>query len=327
MAESSVIELRQPLELFAHEHEVVRDIEGFIERQPETVGVFDGKLNQDGVYISPSVQGIEHRLPQAQAIELRPGLRLGAAASHHSVMFGDVSVRYPEGTDSIVKVAVKSFSGDGGWAEHEHDCYIAAAERGLDTFRPLALAKNGETTYLITEYRPNLHTLDNADWTISPSDIERYDVTVRPNLRFVSEGLADMHAKGVFSGDALAKNFAKTDTGKRVVLDLETAVIASDSQQRANYISGGGDIMQSEALRDVVHMWYALIHPMGEENEGNVFLAVEDFETCMRVFEHDFLNPYLTQLINALGVSENADSTINAEELKAAIMQKVAVTT
>lgn len=301
-------------------------IEAFIQQQPETRGAYQGSLAEaeDGVYISPVVltPELQERGIEFVEVELLPGAQLGAGDSHHEVTFGRVSVRIGDEAQQV-DVAIKPFTADSEKAGHEHDSLLAAKQRGLDTFEPLALARDGDVVYLITKKRSDIETRDNADWTISPSDEERFDAHVRPELAAIAETMAEMHAAGVFHGDAQPKNFARTDTGSTIPIDLEDAVFV-DSDAVAEAINGVYGSPTSQALQDVEHCWYIMLHPTSTAST-NLLLEGENHETCMQVFEQDFLDVYL----RALGKMTSSEVAIQLqwEELKQTIVEKVARTT
>ena len=301
-------------------------VERFVGSAPITRGVYVGPLSDhpDGVYISPDIvssYGDTAELPRLQEIQLLPGAQLGAGDSHHEVVFGKVMLKSEEKTD-LVKVAFKSFTTESNQAIHEHDCLIAAKERGFDTYQPLALAKDGEDTYLITEFRDEVESMDNADWTISPQDSEKYQSEVVPNLHFMADNMAKMHAKGLFHGDAQPKNFARTDTGSFVLIDLENTTVATTPESHQVLLSGGWDPTQSEANADVWHCWYSMISPMGSPESPNTFLEHESVEVCMEQFEQNFLDPYMKALAEHTEPGLYLQS--NPNELRASIHSRVA---
>jgi hypothetical protein len=279
--------LVQPGQMTASER-----IELFIDSVPQTLGVYDGSgmvPDANGVYLS---QGSPHEgesLARFGRLDLLPGALLGAADSHHEVVFGRVLVANKE---AEVRVAIKTFTSESGAAETEHDRLMDAHSLGFDTYRPLALARDGDSTYLITEYREEIETLDNANWTLSPRDGDRYYAEVAPNIHFIADNLAQMHAKGLFHGDAYAKNFGRTDAGVPVVVDLESATVARTAEELILLVSGGEDVRDSLAKVDVEHFWYGLTHPT-DPNNVNLFLEDEPMETYLEVFTKDLLKPYI----------------------------------
>ncbi len=300
-------------------------IEDFINSMPPTNGVYQGEpldRSPDGIYISPATAHDGEELPRITGIDLLPGAQLGAADSHHEVCFADVALtEADEPTQKITRIAIKAFTSDSGQAEYEHDCLALVQKKGFDTFRPLALAKNGDTTYLITLWRGEVESLDNINWTIAPDDAARYEKEVLPTLTFIAENMADLHAKGIFHGDAAAKNFAKSDAGKPIVTDLETAMIAQDEDEQLLLITGGENFRDSRALADVAHFWYELTHPTKLE-DTNIFLEGADFEKYLEVFDRDVLTPYVKRLEAQL--TPELLLYVDIGELRSAIFDKVA---
>ena len=251
----------------------------------------------NGVYVDPEQADASGELPAIESIDILPeGLELGAGDSHHGVLFCEILVIENDGNSKHVRVAIKPFDTKGEHARREYDNLVAANRRGFDTFEPLALAKHGDTSFLITRRRPDINSLDNMAWDTSPFDEETYASEVLPSLNLMATTLAKMHASGFFHGDAQAKNFALTDTGNTHIGDLEDAVITHDPNEVIGYINGfDGDPAESLAYADMTHCWYALIHPINPDSP-NVFLENESSEVCMEIFERDFLNPYIVAL-------------------------------
>lgn len=270
-------------------------LDQFVATQPPTHGLYEGLVEYDGVYVSPTIFDDAEVLPTVQDFRIMPGAFLGAGASHHQVMFGEVEVDMA-GEVRHLEAAIKPFVAGSGFAEHEHDCLAEVSRRGLDTYQPLALARDGDTTYLVTRLRAEPETLDNQNWLISPTATpDLYEDVVIPNLEYVARGMATMHGKGIFHGDAQVKNFARTDTGGFLVMDLEDATIAMNPDQHVLLANVGDFDSDSKAVEDVAHCWRALIYP-SEDNHGSPFLEGESRETCMTEFDEHYLKPYLSAL-------------------------------
>lgn len=302
-------------------------IQAFIDADITGCSVLEGDLRDapDRIYLTPD-QADEKtgEFPRVERIALLPeGLKLGAGDSHHGVAFGEVLIE-EDGSERQVGVAIKAFDTDSGQARHEFDSLLAARRLGFDTFEPLALAKHGVDTFLITRRRRDINSLDNIAWDISPHDTERYQNQVLPALKLMTTYLARIHGNGFFHGDAQAKNFAVTDTGTSLISDLEDTLITGDSQQIIDYINGGyGDPTESLVYRDLTHCWYALIHPVNKA--PNLFLENEPYEVCMEVFERDFLNPYFESLVRS--VHPSILDKLDLLTLRQAIFDYVAQTT
>lgn len=293
-------------------------LEVFFDKYPSTQGLYGTSTNiVDGVYLSPNAFSKDvsaEALPRFVGVELVAGAQLGAGDSQHGVLFGDIVVDYV-GQRSKVKSAIKPFLTESGAARHEYDSLVAAKEMGFDTFEPIALAKDGDTMYLITRRRGEVESLDNANWTIVPSDQAAYEAEVVPNLHFIAQSMAKMHAKGLIHGDPQIKNFARSDTGNLVVIDLESAKIARNSEEHALLVGSGDEVCQ---------FWYAAIHHIND-TQANILLEGESYETCMAEFEINFMTPYLKAL------SEHADpsflESLNLEELRTQLYLRVGRTT
>lgn len=300
---------------------VAQKIEGYIQDQPQTVGVYDPAVSslQAGIHISPAAAAeltAVAEYPQFIGVEILPGIQLGAGDSQHQVTFGNVAVTIGEQV-IFTKVAIKPFeredstyNADIDLARHEHDALVAARSRGLDTYFPLALAKNGDTTYLLTEFRPEVESMDNVDWTINPSDEKSYK-EVEANLHFIAGSMADMHAVGIMHGDAHPKNYARSDTGKAVIIDLEDGIVAHTIEDSAKLIQQGDDLAQ---------FWFGATHPLANSH-NNILLVGQPPEVCIEQFERNILKPYLA----ALYEKANPDllALIDAPTLYSDLMRRI----
>ena len=298
----------------------VQRLEQFIAGGPKTRGIYVGMLAgaEDGVYVSPDVATKlgQENLPEIIEVEPLPGAQLGAGDSHHEVMIGSAQVKIGDET-SFLKVAIKPFTTDSEAAGKEHGALIAAKRLGFDTFSALAVAKDGDTTYLITEWRDDVASLDSEEWHVSPSDSRRYTEEVLPNLYFIAINLAKMNAKGLFHGDAQIKNFAKNKEGECVVIDLEDAVLATDSDMCAALLEAGDDLY---------HFWYSAIHPMSNDPETAImFMEDESYETCMFEFENNFVMPYLNSLV--ANMEPELAAKVDISILRATAIERIARTT
>lgn len=293
-------------------------VEKFISKGLTGVGTYDPDTfidGVDGIYFCPD-QAEASNLPHLTGFDiLASGFELGAAASHHEVLFGEARVANSDGVHTNVKVAIKPFDTYSRAAEHERNCLLEVKRKGFDTFEPLALAKDGNTTFLITRFRDDIISLDNEPWSISPSDLQRYESEVVPELLFIADTMAQQHAKGVFHGDALPRNTIKTDTGGFVVMDLEDATIAIDNETHVRLMNGD-DCEEGKAFMDLTHYWHGLTHPI-QGDEQNVFLQGESFEVYMREFDERFLTPYFEAL------AEHTDPTLHEKFDVARIRQAV----
>jgi hypothetical protein len=277
----------------------------FQQQQLDTIGVYEGSLGEDaadGIYLSPERADGEE-LPKIVHMRLLSDeFRLGSAASHHEVFFGSVLVEREGEAISAMNVAVKPFTTAMN-ATREHDALTRVAAKGLDTLEPLALVKAGDRTTLITRKREDLLTRDNVKWTIpfEKTGPDGYEEVVVPELRFIAESMAEMHSKGVFHGDAQPKNFALSDTGRNVVIDLEDAIISENDEETVGLFTGWGSLETGFAYGDIVHCWRALTNPMAGDNiqEGvppNTLLIESPGEVVLDQFERNYLIPYLEKL-------------------------------
>lgn len=268
----------------------------FVEANPDVVGVCENEklLEEDGIYLSPSLAEEIGESIKVTKLEPLPGLSLGASDSYHQVGFGRVGLKIGDKIEEI-DVAVKPYVEEWVGALHEHDSLVAASERGVDSLAPLGVVKDGDTAYLITAFRPDIMSMDNVDWTIGMNDSD-YETEVIPNLNFMARYLALTHASGIFSGDAQPKNCAKNDIDLPVIFDLEgNSICAMSEEEQVVMFNGAGDPSKGLAHEDLSHLWYALTHPIGLNSE-NIFLGEEPGEVLVEQFEQHILTPYLREL-------------------------------
>lgn len=141
-----------------------------------------------------------------------PNLRPGDADSKHGVLFGELS--------SLGPVAVKPF-GDFGRARGERDHLKRVAEAGFEALEPLAVAKGGLATYLITRRRNGLRNLGQNNWDVNVASRHLKGIVV-PTLATVASTFADWNNAGIFHGDGQPKNLVYDKrTGNPVFADAE----------------------------------------------------------------------------------------------------------
>jgi hypothetical protein len=277
-------------------HNPVENLQHMIVGGAEVIGyhhdVIDGPAGVYMVDVLPeSVLDV-----QFTAIEPLESLSMGASDTHHQVRFGVVSYTDGEGEEKETVIGIKHFDDALDNAISECDSLLKVQARGFDALSPLALVKESETSsYLITLFRPDAISLDDADWTPRPG--EKGHDTVKSNLNFIAESMASLHARGVFHGDAQPKNFVRSDTGKQIVVDLEAGCRITDSPKE--HIAAFNDIEEGRmgtAYHDLKLMWTTLNRSIGLRQE-NIFLGNEATPAELHmVFKEEFITPYLLKL-------------------------------
>lgn len=176
-----------------------------------------------------------------------PYFRLGNADSVHGVLFGNLA--------NLGAVAVKPFGTNGlGRAKGEHDNLKRAAEAGFEALEPLAVAKGGLAAYLVTRRRNGLRHLGQINWGINIASPELNGIA-RPTLVTAASTLADWHNKGIFNGDAQAKNLAyDKKTGESVYIDAERMHFNPSGSKSVDL--GNKDL----SLLGVSALWRGLLH-------------------------------------------------------------------
>ena len=290
---------------------------------PNELGVIGSTRSQeqiehgpDGLYISDQLSpNFGERLKNASGMRLLPEtMYLGAGKSHHQVILGSVQVSDEVGSTETVDVALKEYVTSSGKAFSEMATLQTVAQRGLKTFNPLAIYKSGEHSVLITEKFNNLFVLDSSRWDLVPSDSE-YEEVAKP-IQQMASGLAKLHSKGIFHGDAVPKNFAVDDKNDIVYFDFEDTVIVPEEEAMST-INGAYSIEESLALKDVVHFWRFQTSPYEVDKP---FLITEPPEIVLNEFVVQFLNPYLDSLSE---LSTQTDELFNRNAFYDAAVQRM----
>lgn len=274
----------------------VDNLEMMLERGTTVMGYHpDVRRGSEGIYmcdvLPETALGLEF-----QYIHQVEQLGMGASDTHHEVRFATVKYSKPTGEDVEVLVGVKHFDDALENAIGECNALLEVQKRGFDALAPVAIVKESETSaYLITLFRPDVRSLDNAEWAIRPG--ERGFQTVTENLRFIADSLGSLHASGIFHGDAQPKNFLRSDTGRQVVADLEIGCKIAGSTYE--HVDAYNDIQESKtgsAVHDLKLFWATLNRGIGLRQK-NIFLGEEATpEELYTVFREHFVIPYLYKL-------------------------------
>jgi hypothetical protein len=273
----------------------VDHLNGMIESGLTIMGnQFDAVDGPDGIYLSSELPDKAYNI-EVKSVKERGELGQGANDSHHQVTFGEVQYQKENGDNRSIPVAIKNYDDAAESAVLEFQTLIAIGRLGFETLQPLALAKEGNTTYLITRFRPDILSLDNENWTTRPGEEGYSDLA--ENLQFIGKTMATMHGRGVFRGDEQPKNYVRSDVGNPVVLDLEAGSIIYDNKEDfIQAFNGHGDIEESKAYTDIKTLWRTLNRPIGLREE-NIFLGADaSSEEIYDTFLNHFVIPYARQL-------------------------------
>ena len=264
-------------------------------------GPFRGELNEDGVWsaeIFDQVEGTEEYRWLGQIVSLNAliGPELGSSDSINMVQYFSAGIKRNEDSPTeFVDVAVKPFtpSSPSMGPQNEYNATLKAHKRGFNVFLPLAIIKNGDYSYLMTEYRPDVVTLDNFDLTIHPDD-PRFEKEMVPILKYMTDTMAELAARGIIHGDPQPKNFAITDTGETLIPDLEFAEIAESVEDHEYMFNGAGAIKNSSVFHDFFINWRTLTQqPYAGYN--NIWLAGVEDKVYMRAFAN-YIDMYISAL-------------------------------
>ncbi len=261
----------------------------------------------DGIYLT-NVLEAENRdirintlheatIEEINKISPKTSLELETADSRHIVSFAEVGYTTTHGQEESIMVAVKYYDDEIESAGIECQSLLDSHARGFDTLAPIAIVRDDNDAYLITLLRPDIRSLDNANWAVLPGE-PGFDA-LKDNLSFVARSLASLHAKGIFHGDAQVKNFARNDEGRYVVIDLERGCeIMHDDATHVERYNSSHDVHSSLAYRDLFGVWSRLNSPIPiGGREGNIFLSDSaSSHQIYDVFAKHFLDEYLKNI-------------------------------
>lgn len=277
-------------------HTPIENLQHMIEGGGVVMGYHSQALDgPEGIYMSDVLPETALEL-QFTRIEPVEQLAMGASDTHHEVRFARVAYTKVSGEEVEALVGVKHFDDALENALSECDSLLATQKLGFDAIAPVAIVKESEqSSYLITLFRPDVISLDNAEWAVRPG--KRGFNVLTENLRFIARSMGAMHAKGVFHGDAQPKNFLRSDTGQQVIVDLESGckiATTTDEHITAYNTFEGGEV--GSALDDLNKLWLTLNRKIGLRDE-NIFLGQEATpEELYTVFREHFIIPYVYRM-------------------------------
>lgn len=213
----------------------------------------------------------------------------GATESANKVFFGTV-----DGVD----VAVKPFCelGTRERAEHEAQMMKHFTRLGLETFKPLGVYEGSLAAYLVTEFVPDISTMNQIGWEQSITPLI-YTYSHLPLLQRFGAFTGDMHAHDVTHGDWQPKNVARHRTGQFLVPDLEKAQFCTDMSDEQRVPAFAYDIGRLAS---------------GLLQRG--FLQCSEWATIEQVLTDNYIDPYITTL-ERMGV----DTDIHLEAVSQAL--------
>ena len=218
-----------------------------------------------GLYLEPTVyDDLESRgqLPQAAIFQSNELHSLGREDSRHKVFFGSLSlIDYTSGINHTMTVAVKPFNLSAADTTslgiHEYAMYEYLAQEGIETPQPLGLLFEDDQLFVLSEFVPEVITLDSLDWP--KLDNDTVDNVIGRGL----ESLLMLHQIGIFHGDAGFKNLTlQPNINEHWIVDLEMALSIKDSANT----TPKEDIIQL-VINDLADVIWSL-HQYGVIQEG-----------------------------------------------------------
>jgi len=161
-------------------------------------------------------------LPDRFQFVQHSALSVGREDSRHEVVFGDVyTKRFTNEEDKVLRVAVKPFRGRErvDLLAQELAMFQELGAVGLEHPVELGLLKDKSDRYLITEFKPEMISLDSIDWKNIDKDTEEHTIN-----RALSS-LANLHSYGLAHGDASPRNISiQPNMNEDWFVDLEYGV-------------------------------------------------------------------------------------------------------
>ncbi len=117
----------------------------------------------------------------------------GATDSAHNVFFGSIEE---------MEVAVKPFEklGERERAWREAEMMEKLVEQGFDTFKPVGVYEGVRAAYLVTEFMPDISTMNQIGWEKS-ADPYIYKSRHLPLLRSFGKFVGTLHSAGLVHAD------------------------------------------------------------------------------------------------------------------------------
>lgn len=230
--------------------------------------------HENGLYLEPTLyDDLESRgqLPQTATFQSNELHSLGREDSRHKVFFGNLSlIDYTSGVNHTMTVAVKPFNlsetDTTSLGIHEYAMYEYLTQAGLETPQPLGLLYEDNQLYVLSEFVPEVITLDSLDWP------KLDDETIRNVIERGLESLLMLHKIGIFHGDAGFKNLTlQPNINQHWIVDLEMALSIKNSATT----TPEKDIIQL-VINDLADVIWSL-HQYGVIQEGTS--ASEAFQT------------------------------------------------
>lgn len=179
---------------------------------------------------------------------------IGREDSRNKVLFGNLYFQnYRAVPDRTLNVAIKPYVGPGAERRTLHEYAMNEYLTGLGVGCPLQLGilKKGANLYTVSEYAPQIFTLDSFDWQ-NMSDDERKHTIARG-----LESLVELHKHGVFHGDSEFRNLPIQPERQEEVwaVDFEHAVSLADCPDK---LIGEGSILALVRV-DLQHLCKSLV--------------------------------------------------------------------
>ncbi len=148
--------------------------------------------------------------------------------SAHGVFFADLQVVKRDKLGGVSRertpVAVKRYDNPGS-ALVEFVNTLSVREKGIATVEPLCVVLNESQSSLVTRAKGEIRNLDGEPWQPFVSADADSQVLMGTRMKKMATLLADLHAQGIFHGDAQLKNFVITPDGSIELLDWESSSV------------------------------------------------------------------------------------------------------
>lgn len=224
---------------------------------------------QDGIHLDRSLyEGLRSMGKQPQRVDFipLPLQAIGREDSRNKVMFGNIKfTNFTGSSDQRINVAVKPYVGPDSTkrAMHEYAMNEHITRRGISCPTQLGIVKNGTSLYALSEFVPQIVTLDSLDWHTLPQSVGA------AALARGLESLFDLHSIGIFHGDYEFKNIPiQPELNESWAVDFEYSLSLAGEPDKVYEPGGILDLLRQDLqmiCKSLVD--FGLIDPDGSSSE------------------------------------------------------------
>ncbi|HRN96409.1 MAG TPA: hypothetical protein PLD54_03110 [Candidatus Levybacteria bacterium] len=170
--------------------------------------------------------------PERATLVAQPELMQFRGNSGHDVQAYYLEVLSAGGTEKQKRIAavIKSHN-TSQKAEQEYKNVLKVKKKGIATPVPILHVSNGDLSYVLFEYDPNLRSADTINWDIFTGK-EKEEELGKFFQKYASE-LAKLHKLGIYHHDAQPRNVSyNRNTSELTFFDFEAAHVVDDNKHK-----------------------------------------------------------------------------------------------